>query len=68
MTKDTGRRRPIAWLVQFLGGLLLVFGGLVWISGGWGTALMLIGLVSVVASLRRVVLLDPLFGFSSRHA
>ena len=69
MMEDTDRRRPIAWLVQFLGGLLLVFGGLVWTSGGWGTVLILVGLVSVVASLRRVVFLDPLIGsLSSRHA
>ena len=61
MTKGAVRRRPIAWLAQFLGGLLMVFGGLVWTSGGWGAALILIGLVAVVASLRRIVFLDPVF-------
>lgn len=54
----------IGRLVRFIAGLAVILVGLLAIPGVWGSVVAVIGLVPMFASMARICLIAPLFGYT----
>ncbi len=57
---------PAGRLLRIVAGIVLIAVGAIFVQGGWGTVIAVIGLVPLIAGMVGICLVAPLAGYTLR--